>query len=125
MVREFHERFRLPMSDVPHLVPDNLHRQRHQLLLSEVTELYYAMLKHDVVNVAQELADCVYVLYGTSLCYGIDLDAVVAEVHASNMTKLGADGKPIVNDAGKVLKGPNYVKPDVAGILARQAQDTL
>lgn len=120
MVREFHETFRLPIGDVPALVTDSLHRQRHQLLLAEVTEVYNAMLQHDLPGIAQELADCVYVIYGTALVYGIDLDAVLAEVHAANMTKLGADGQPIVNDAGKVLKGPNYRKPDVAGVLERQ-----
>jgi len=122
LVREFHERFRLPMAELPALVDAGLARQRHQLLLSEVTEVYDAMLHGSLDGVAQELADCVYVLYGTALTYGIDLDAVLAEVHAANMTKLDDDGQPIVID-GKVVKGPNYRKPNVTAVLARQATD--
>lgn len=119
LVREFHEKFRLPMSDTPALVDPGLARQRHQILLKEVTEAYDAVLHSDLPGIAQELADCVYVLYGTALTYGIELDSVLAAVHAANMSKLGDDGAPIMQD-GKVLKGPNYVKPDIAAVLARQ-----
>lgn len=119
LVREFHETFHLPMSDVPALVDGNLARQRHQILLKEVTEVYTAVLQNDLPGIAQELADCVYVLYGTALTYGIGLDTVLAAVHAANMTKLFPDGTPHHVD-GKVVKGPNYTKPDIAVVLARQ-----
>ena len=68
----------------------------------------------DLIGVADALADIVYVAYGTAHVYGIDLDAVLDEVHASNMTKLGADGRPIRRADGKVLKGPDYRPPDMA-----------
>ena len=121
-VRLFHEAFRLPIAETPALVDGGLARQRHQLLLSEVTEVYDAVLKNNLAGVAQELADCVYVLYGTALVYGIDLDAVVAEVHEANMTKMPADGVPLVVD-GKIMKGENYRKPDVAAVLGRQGME--
>lgn len=119
VVREFHETFGLPVADTPQMAGIGLARQRHQMFLSEVSELGSAVLEGDLPGIAQELADVVYVAYGTALTYGIDLDAVIAEVHAANMTKLGADGKPIMMD-GKVQKGPYYMRPDVARVLARQ-----
>lgn len=61
----------------------------------------------------------VYVAYGTALSYGIDLDAVLAEVHRSNMSKLGADGRPIHREDGKAMKGPGYTPPDIAAVLGR------
>lgn len=122
MVREFHTVFRLPIADTPALVSANLARARHQLLLSEITEVYTAVLRDDLPGVAQELADCVYVLYGTALVYGIGLDAVLAAVHAANMTKLDENGQPIMREDGKVLKSALYHKPDVAAVLAGQAQ---
>ncbi len=119
LVREFHEKFGLPLADMPCRISTSLAWQRHRMLTSEIRELQDAVAEGELPGIAHELADCVYVLYGTALTYGIDLAAVLAEVHASNMTKLGDDGKPIIVD-GKVQKGPRYRKPDVAGVLARQ-----
>lgn len=119
LVREFHEVFRLPMSDLPTGVEQNLAKQRHQQLLQEVTEVYDAILHANLANIAQELADCVYVLYGTALTYGIDLDAVLLAVHAANMTKLFPDGEPHTVD-GKIVKGPDYRKPNIAAVLDEQ-----
>ena len=116
MVRAFHDAFGIPTADTPGLVDDTTAWQRQRLLAAEVAEVADAIDQHDLPAIAHELADCVYVLYGTALVYGIDLDAVLAEVHAANMTKLGADGRPIVVD-GKVRKGPGYRKPDVAAVL--------
>lgn len=121
LVREFHDRFGLPLTEFPCRTGTKLAWQRHRMLTAEVTELQDAVAEGELPGIAQELADCVYVLYGTALTYGIDLDAVLAEVHAANMTKLGADGKPVMVD-GKVQKGPGYRKPDVAAVLARQAR---
>jgi len=90
---------------------------RQSLIDEETGELRDAVAAGDIVAIADALADIVYVAYGTACVYGIDLDAVLDEVHASNMTKLGADGLPIRRPDGKVLKGPDYRPPDVAGVL--------
>ena len=73
--------------------------------------------ERDVIESADALADLVYVIYGMALETGIDLAAVLAEVQRSNMSKLGADGRPVYREDGKVLKGPGYFPPDVAGVL--------
>jgi len=71
----------------------------------------------NVVNLAKELADLLYVVYGTAAAYGIPIDDVYREVHRSNMSKLGPDGKPIYREDGKVLKGPNYTPADIQKVL--------
>lgn len=122
LVREFHEAFGLPIADKPALVAETLAWQRHRLLLAEVAEVAEAVGNDDLAGIAHELADVAYVLYGTALVYGIPLDAVLAEVHWANMTKL-VDGKPVVID-GKVVKGPGYRKPAVAAVLAAQGGES-
>ena len=98
---------------------------RLALIEEEVGELREAAASGDLVGVADALADIVYVAYGSALVYGIDLDAVLDEVHSSNMTKLGADGRPVRRADGKVLKGPAYRAPDVKSVLAAQRRDIL
>jgi len=88
----------------------------------EVGEFVAASEKGDLVGIADALADIVYVVYGTALTYGIDLDAVLREVHRSNMSKLGRDGKPLIREDGKVVKSENYFPPDIASILSPQAR---
>ncbi len=118
LVREFHVQFGLTMYETPTLdLPEELVRLRTALVQEEAAELFSAVSRYDIVQVADGLADLVYVLYGTALTFGIDLDAVVREVHRSNMTKLGPDGKPIVRADGKVLKGPNYEPPNLRRVL--------
>lgn len=78
--------------------------------------------KRDGAEVVDALGDIVYVCYGMALEMGYDLRAVIEEIHASNLTKLGDDGKPIIRDDGKVLKGPNYVKPNIAAALDWDAE---
>lgn len=90
---------------------------RQALIEEEVGELRQAALAGDIVGIADALADIVYVAYGSACVYGIDLDAVLDEVHASNMTKLGADGCPVRRADGKVLKGPDYRPPDIGRVL--------
>jgi predicted HAD superfamily Cof-like phosphohydrolase len=115
-VEEFHRAFGLAVRSAPEAaVPESDLRTR--LLVEEVQEYYDAVEAGNVVEVADALADIVYVAFGTALSHGIDLDAVLAEVHRSNMSKLGADGQPLLRGDGKVIKGPHYFRPDVAGVL--------
>lgn len=76
----------------------------------------------DIVGIADALGDIVYVVFGMAIELGIDLNAVLEEIHRANMSKLGADGKPIYNEQGKVMKGPNYAPPDIASVLQRTAK---
>jgi len=117
---EFHEAFDLPRSTVPRVPSDTVAAARQRLLDEEAGEVAEAVGERDLVAVAHELADVVYVAYGTALAYGIDLDAVIAEVHRANMSKLGRDGRPVVAD-GKVQRGPDYRPPSIAALLDRRA----
>jgi predicted HAD superfamily Cof-like phosphohydrolase len=86
---------------------------RYELIKEELEELNQAINEKDIKEVADALTDILYVTYGAGTAFGIDLDKCFDEVHQSNMSKLGADGKPIYNEIGKVMKGPNYFKPDL------------
>jgi predicted HAD superfamily Cof-like phosphohydrolase len=114
---EFHEVFDLPRSAVPRVPPGETAVVRQRLLEEEVGEVAEAVEARDLAAVAHELADVVYVAYGTALTYGIDLDAVIAEVHRANMSKLGPDGRPVMLN-GKVQKGPAYRPPRIAPLIA-------
>ena len=119
-VGDFHRAYGLPVRDSPTVAVGAAQVElRLALIEEEVGELAAAARAGDLVGVADALADIVYVAYGTAHVYGIDLDAVLDEVHASNMTKLGADGRPIRRADGKVLKGPGYRPPDIAAVLGR------
>jgi predicted HAD superfamily Cof-like phosphohydrolase len=117
-VGEFHRAYGLPVRSSPTVaVGADQVELRLALIEEEVGELAAAARADDLIGVADALADIVYVAYGTAHVYGIDLDAVLDEVHASNMTKLGADGRPIRRADGKVLKGPAYLPPNIADVL--------
>lgn len=117
-VAAFHAAFGLPRSGTPTAdVPDDLAALRVRLLAEEVEEFAAATTDRDLVGIADALADVVYVAYGSALTYGIDLDAVLAEVHRSNMSKLDADGRALLREDGKVLKSSRYSPPDVAAVL--------
>ena len=90
---------------------------RIDLIKEELGELTEAMQDKNLLEVADALTDILYVTYGAGHAFGIDLDKCFEEVQNSNMSKLGEDGKPIYNDAGKVMKGPNYFKPDLSKYL--------
>lgn len=121
-VAEFHAAFKLPVRDVPGSEVDRkLAELRVALLEEEVGEFVAASEKGDLVGIADALADIVYVVYGTALTYGVDLDAVLSEVHRSNMSKLDSNGRPLLRDDGKVLKSDRYFPPDVEAVLGRQA----
>ena len=118
MLAEFHEAFRVPSRPAPTtLVPQGERNLRAELLREEAQEFADAHAEMNLIEMADALADIVYVAYGTARTYGIDLDVVLAEVHRSNMSKLDEQGNPIYRHDGKVIKGPRYSPPDVAGVL--------
>ena len=90
---------------------------RIDLIKEELEELTQAMNDKNLLEVADALTDILYVTYGAGHAFGIDLDKCFDEVQNSNMSKLGEDGKPIYNESGKVMKGPNYFKPDLLKII--------
>lgn len=121
MVWDFHRAFGLPARARPSAnVSQALADLRIRLQEEETAELGLAIGAGDLTAIADALADLVYVAYGTAVTYGIDLDSIIAEVHASNMSKLDASGSPVMRDDGKVLKSELYRPPDVARVLALQ-----
>lgn len=117
----FHEAFDLPRQSSPNVgIDESLARLRIALLEEEVGEFAEAVAAADLVAIADALADIVYVAYGTAVTYGIDLDMVLGEVHRSNMSKLGKDGRPLIREDGKVVKSDQYVPPGIARVLERQ-----
>ena len=99
--------------------PDNkITTLRYDLIKEELSELKEAINKKDLKEVADALTDILYVTYGAGHAFGIDLDKCFEEVQNSNMSKLGKDGKPIYNEQGKVMKGPNYFKPNLNKFVA-------
>jgi len=125
-VGEFHRSYELPLRTSPTVqVGGDQVDLRLALVEEEVSELREAAEAGDLVGIADALADIVYVAFGTAHVYGIDLDAVLDEVHRSNMTKLGSDGRPVRREDGKVLKGPHYSPPDVQAVLNAQDSATL
>ena len=96
---------------------DKINELRISLIIEELEELKKAIKDNDILEVADALTDILYVAYGAGHAFGIDLDKCFKEVQESNMSKLGFDGKPIYNESGKVMKGPNYFKPDLSKFL--------
>ena len=123
IVREWHEAFDVPVEESP-VIPEARVQMRLALLEEEVAELRAAAQAGDMVEVLDALCDIQYVLDGTFLEFGLHKlkDRAMAEVHASNMSKLGADGRPVLREDGKVLKGPSFRRPDLARILAERDQ---
>ena len=95
----------------------NIVNLRLNLIKEELEELQEAIKQEDLLEVADALTDILYVTYGAGHAFGIDLDNCFNEVQKSNMSKLGADGKPIYNQSGKVMKGPKYFKPNLKQFL--------
>ena len=93
---------------------EKINKLRIDLIKEELEELTEAMNKRDLLEVADALTDILYVTYGAGHAFGIDLDKCFDEVQNSNMSKLDENGKPIYNESGKVMKGPNYFKPDLS-----------
>lgn len=142
LVREFHATYALPIAtDAPSVDRERVH-MRMSLIAEEFAELVGAVYgqaagalieeafaaaftvddgARDAVEAADALGDLVYVIYGMALECGIPLREVLAEIQASNLSKLGPDGLPVYREDGKVLKGPGYFRPDIAGVLARNS----
>ena len=97
----------------PQFPDEKTTKLRYDLIKEELNELKHAMKTKDLKEVADALTDILYVTYGAGYAYGIDLDKCFKEVQRANMSKLGTDGKPIYNDKGKVMKGPNYSEPNL------------
>ncbi|MFH8220819.1 MazG nucleotide pyrophosphohydrolase domain-containing protein [Streptomyces sp. NPDC018057] len=123
LVRQFHRAFGLDVRSTPTRVPPQLAAHRGELLAEEAAEVAEVSVEGPLDHLAHELADVVYVAYGTALVHGIDLDEVIAEIHRANMSKLGPDGQVARRADGKVLKGEHYRAPDVAAVLRGQGWD--
>lgn len=118
-VLDFMWAFDQPVQPYPTLnVPQDLIDLRVELIREEFQELKDDLERGDVVGVADALGDLLYVIYGAAHSFGIDIDTVFREIHRSNMTKLGPDGKPITRADGKAVKGPNYEPPNIKAALA-------
>ena len=144
LVEEFHKAFGHPVETAPTLGTVELRILRTKLLIEEVLELATAFglnvvcnvidgvqhvaieenknLVPNVVEIADGLGDIRYVTDGANLCFGLPAEEILAEIHRSNMSKLGEDGKPIYREDGKVLKGPNYFEPDIAKIINKYSE---
>ena len=113
-VKIFMETFGQEVKNKSSLSSKKINSLRLSLIQEELDELKKAIQDKDIVEVADALTDILYVTYGAGHAFGIDLDKCFNEVQNSNMSKLGDDGKPIYNENGKVMKGPNYFKPDLS-----------
>ena len=123
-VREFHDAFGIANRDLPEgKLDESTVRLRHRLMAEETEEYLEAAIAGDAVEIADALGDQLYILCGTILSHGMGhlIEDVFMEIQASNMSKLGADGKPIYREDGKVMKGEHYFKPRIAEILNRES----
>ena len=121
-VAKFHDAFGIESADSPSVnIPAQTILLRYNLMKEENEEYLKAAQKNDLIEVADALGDMLYILCGTILSHGMQhkITEVFEEIQRSNMSKLGPDGKPIYREDGKVLKGPNYFKPDIAAILEK------
>ena len=116
-VKEFMQKFKQEVKSKPSFPDDNIIKLRINLIKEELLELEEALNEKNIEETADALTDILYVTYGAGHAFGIDLDKCFDEVQKSNMSKLDNDGKPIYNESGKVLKGPNYFKPDLTKFL--------
>ena len=117
-VRKFMETFGQDIKEKAEFPEQKITSLRYDLIAEELSEFKQAIDNRDIKEVADALTDILYVTYGAGHAFGIDLDRCFQEVQNSNMSKLGEDGKPIYNSSGKVMKGPNYFKPDLTKFVA-------
>lgn len=120
-VKTFHEAFKINSAEAPTIdIPDKVKELRFNLMAEENEEYLAAAKENDLVEVADALGDMLYILCGTILSHGMQhkIEEVFDEIQRSNMSKLGEDGQPIYREDGKVMKGPNYFKPNIQKILS-------
>ena len=121
-VTEFHNAFRLSVEHKPKSdISSEITELRYNLMKEENEEYLQAVKSNDLIEIGDALGDMLYILCGTIISHGFQnkIEAIFDEIQRSNMSKLGADGKPIYREDGKVLKGPNYFKPDIEKILKK------
>ena len=117
-VKKFMKTFGQDIKEKASFPNEKITSLRYDLIKEELEELREAIDNKDIKEVADALTDILYVTYGAGHAFGINLDKCFEEVQNSNMSKLGADGKPIYNESGKVMKGPDYFKPDLSKFLS-------
>ncbi|MDC0926066.1 nucleoside triphosphate pyrophosphohydrolase family protein [Candidatus Pelagibacter sp.] len=117
-VGTFMKTFGQEVKTKPSFSSDKINKLRIDLIKEELDELQDAMKNNDLLEVADALTDILYVTYGAGHAFGIDLDKCFEEVQNSNMSKLGGNDEPIYNESGKVMKGPNYFKPDLSKFVS-------
>ena len=117
-VGTFMKTFGQEVKTKPSFSSDKINKLRIDLIKEELDELQEAMENNDLLEVADALTDILYVTYGAGHAFGIDLDKCFDEVQNSNMSKIGEKGEPIYNESGKVMKGPNYFKPDLSKFVS-------
>ena len=116
-VKKFMKTFGQMVKTDPQFPDEKTMQLRYDLIKEELNELEEAMKTKNLKEIADALTDILYVTYGAGYAYGIDLDKCFKEVQRANMSKLGSDGKPIYNEKGKVMKGPNYSEPNLKQFL--------
>lgn len=122
-VKEFHRVFGLPSNSEPKFPDAKTIKLRMKLIHEEYEEFLEGLLDKNIVEVADALTDLLYVIYGTGDAFGINLDKCFEEVQRSNMSKLGPDGKPMINDYGKIIKGPMFSPPNLKDVLFNDNND--
>jgi predicted HAD superfamily Cof-like phosphohydrolase len=118
-IKEFHSVYKLPMRNKPAIIPEKEFTLRHRLLIEEVRELQDAWEENDIVEVTDAIVDCIYILLGTAVTFGIadKLKECFDEVHRSNMSKLDENGNPLYREDGKVIKSKLFSPPDIKSII--------
>ncbi len=116
-VKKFMQTFGQEVKFEPSFSTEKINELRYNLIKEELEELKQAILNKDLLEVADALTDILYVTYGAGHAFGIDFDKCFEEVQNSNMSKLDENGKPIYNEHGKVMKGPNYFKPNLSKFI--------
>ena len=116
-VKTFMETFGQEVKNKPSFSTDKINHLRYDLIKEELEELKDAMENKDLLEVADALTDILYVTYGAGHAFGIDLDKCFEEVQSSNMSKLDENRNPIYHESGKVMKGPNYFKPNLSKFI--------
>lgn len=122
-VKKFHEIYDCHIGDQATFPSDDERVLRKNLLREEFDEYLAAEADNNLVEVADALGDMLYIIYGTAVSYGLPINEIFDEIHNSNLSKLDENGLPIRRDDGKILKGPNYFRPDIASIISENRKE--